>query len=154
MKHQHALDQPFGRIGCRWNDRQGHQDPRRGGVGPSTGPGEGLGCQVQFEFDDNSFVFSSTPDGSQPLHPDSITTGFRRLCDKAGLQGVRLHDLRHLHATQLLAAGVPVRTVSGRLGHANAATTLNVYAHFLQASDRQAAEVIEGLLATPPPSTT
>ena len=83
-------------------------------------------------------------------HPDSITNGFRRLCDKAGLKGVRLHDLRHLHATQLLAAGVPVRTVSGRLGHANAATTLNVYAHFLQASDREAADVIEGLLATPP----
>ncbi len=111
-------------------------------------------CAVEcrFVFDEASFVFSSTPDGSQPLHPDSITTGFRRLCDKAGLKGVRLHDLRHLHATQLLAAGVPVRTVSGRLGHANAATTLNVYAHFLQASDRQAADVIEGLLATPHPT--
>lgn len=111
-------------------------------------------CAVdcQFAFDDTSFVFTSTPDGSEPLHPDSITGGFRRLCDKAGLKGVRLHDLRHLHATQLLAAGVPVRTVSGRLGHANAATTLNVYAHFLQASDRQAADVIEGLLATPRPT--
>ncbi len=65
---------------------------------------------------------------------------------RAGLDGVRLHDLRHLHATQLLAAGVPVRTVSGRLGHANAATTLNVYAHFLEASDRQAADVIADLL--------
>ncbi|MBP9052666.1 MAG: site-specific integrase, partial [Ilumatobacteraceae bacterium] len=64
-------------------------------------------CAVacQLEFDDNSFVFSSTPDGAQPLHPDSITTSLRRLCDKAGLKGVRLHDLRHLHATQLLAAG-------------------------------------------------
>ena len=71
-----------------------------------------------------------------PLHPDTITGGFQRLCRRAGLDGVRLHDLRHLHATQLLAAGVPVRTVSGRLGHANAATTLNVYAHFLEASDR------------------
>ena len=106
--------------------------------------------ECQFDFDDNSFVFTSTPEGAQPLHPDSITNGFRRLCDKAGLKGVRLHDLRHLHATQLLAAGVPVRTVSGRLGHANAATTLNVYAHFLQASDREAADVIEGLLATQP----
>ncbi len=49
--------------------------------------------ECQFEFDDNRFVFSSTPDGAQPLHPASITTGFRRLCDKAGLKGVRLHDL-------------------------------------------------------------
>ena len=59
----------------------------------------------------------------------------------------------HLHATKLLAAGVPVRTVSGRLGHANAATTLNVYAHFLQASDGHAADVMGGLLATPSAAT-
>jgi integrase len=90
-------------------------------------------------------MFTSA-DGVSPVHPDALTSLFRRLCDKLGLQGVRLHDLRHLHATQLLAAGVPVRTVSGRLGHANAATTLNVYAHFLEASDRGAADVIGGLL--------
>ncbi len=100
-------------------------------------------------FDEDGFVFTSDVDGSHPLHPDTITGGFRRLCDKVGLMGVRLHDLRHLHATQLLAAGVPVRTVSGRLGHANAATTLNVYAHFLEASDREAADVIAGLLESP-----
>ena len=70
-----------------------------------------------------------------------------RLCRPLGLSGIRLHDLRHLHATQLPAAGVPVRTVSGRLGHANAATTLNVYAHFLDASDRQAADVIADVIA-------
>src|SRR6478735_6071576 len=60
--------------------------------------------------------------------------------------GSRLHDLGHLHATQRLGAGVPIRTVSGRLGHADAATTLNVYAHFFEASDRDAADVIGGLL--------
>ena len=98
----------------------------------------------------NGFVFTITADGSTPLHPDTVSAGFRRLCDKAGMTGVRLHDLRHLHATQLLAAGVPVRTVSGRLGHANAATTLNVYAHFLEASDRDAAAVIGSLLEDPP----
>ena len=103
-------------------------------------------CRVDVRPD--GFVFTSTADGSQPLHPDTITGGFQRLCERAGLSGVRLHDLRHLHATQLLAAGVPVRTVSGRLGHANAATTLNVYAHFLEASDREAADVIAGLLQT------
>ena len=69
------------------------------------------------------------------MHPDTVTGGFRRICDRIGLVGVRLHDVRHLYATQLLAAGVPVRTVSGRLGHADAATTLNVYAHFREASD-------------------
>jgi integrase len=105
-------------------------------------------CAIEFNMD--GFVFTSTADGSAPLHPDTITGGFRRLCDRLGLRGFRVHDLRHLHATQLLAAGVPVRTVSGRLGHADAATTLNVYAHFLEASDRQAADVIAGLLESPP----
>jgi integrase len=101
-------------------------------------------CEVALEAD--GYVFTSSVDGSRPFHPDTITGGFRRLCERAGLKDVRLHDLRHLHATQLLAAGVPVRTVSGRLGHADAATTLNVYAHFLEASDREAATVIAGLL--------
>jgi integrase len=107
---------------------------------------EELARACRIEFNPDGYVFTSTADRSAPLHPDTVTGGFRRLCDRVGLSGVRLHDLRHLHATQLLAAGVPVRTVSGRLGHANAATTLNVYAHFLDASDRQAADVIGGLL--------
>lgn len=98
------------------------------------------------ELDPDGYVFTESADGADPLHPDTITGRFTRARKQAGLEGVRLHDLRHLHATQLLAAGVPVRTVSGRLGHANAATTLNVYAHFLEASDRQAADVIGGLL--------
>lgn len=104
-------------------------------------------CGVKLVAD--AFMFSAEPDGSQPLHPDTITGGFRRICTRLGLSGVRLHDLRHLHATQLLAAGVPIRTVSGRLGHANAATTLNVYAAFVEASDRDAAAVIGGLLKPP-----
>jgi integrase len=110
---------------------------------------EALARACRCELDPAAFVFSSAPDGSAPLHPDTVTTSFQRLCRRLGLAGFRLHDLRHLHATQLLAAGVPVRTVSGRLGHANAATTLNVYAHFLEASDRQAADVIAGLLEAP-----
>jgi integrase len=108
-----------------------------------------LAATCALDFDPHGFVFTSSADGSEPLHPDTITGGFQRLCQRAGLSGIRLHDLRHLHATQLLAAGVPVRTVSGRLGHANAATTLNVYAHFLEASDREAADVIAGLLDKP-----
>jgi len=100
----------------------------------------------ELEFNEDGYVFTRTADGSDPLHPDTITKTFARVCKQAEFKGVRLHDLRHLHATQLLAAGVPVRTVSGRLGHANAATTLNVYAHFLEASDREAADVIGELL--------
>jgi len=64
-----------------------------------------------------------------------------------GLPDVRLHDLRHFVATQLLGAGVDVRTVAGRLGHRNAATTLNVYAHFLEQTDRTAADIIGRVIA-------
>ena len=86
-----------------------------------------------------SFVFSIEPDGSTTVRPDSMSRAFRQLCAKAGVPGVRLHDLRHYVATQLLAGGVDVRTVAGRLGHRNPSTTLNVYSHFLPEADRSAA---------------
>lgn len=92
------------------------------------------------------FVFSTAPDGSEPWLPNHQTHRFRALCRRLGVEGVRLHDFRHMHASQLLGANIDVRTVAGRLGHANPATTLGVYAQFLQARDRDAAQVIGGLL--------
>jgi integrase len=56
--------------------------------------------------------------------------------------GVRLHDLRHYVATRFLASGIDVRTVAGRLGHRNPATTLNVYSHLVPEADQQAAEAL------------
>ena len=94
----------------------------------------------------SAFVFSNEVGGITPWHPNSVTRSFNRVRDAAGLDGVRLHDLRHFVASRLLAAGVDVRTVAGRLGHRNAATTLNVYAHFLADADREAATVIGGVL--------
>lgn len=100
------------------------------------------------ELTDESFVFSNAVDCSEPWYPDSVSRGFKRLCADEGLSGVRLHDIRHFVATQLLSAGVDVRTVAGRLGHRNAATTLNVYAHFLEGVDRAAADVIGNIIAS------
>ena len=96
----------------------------------------------------DAFVFSGDVLGSTPWFPDSVSRRFRHLCDAAGLPNVRLHDLRHYVATRLLAAGVDVRTVAGRLGHRNAATTLNVYSHFVPEADREAAAVLAGLLTS------
>ncbi len=92
-----------------------------------------------------SFVFSHEVDGSTPWRPDSTSRAFRMLCAQAGIRGVRLHDLRHYVATRLLASGIDVRTVSGRLGHRNPATTLNVYAHFLPEADEEAASALAGV---------
>jgi integrase len=97
-----------------------------------------------------SYVFTDELDGGLPWYPDSVSRRFRRLCRREGIAGVRLHDLRHFVATQLLSAGVDVRTVAGRLGHRNAATTLNVYAHVLELSDRHAADVMRRLIDKSP----
>jgi integrase len=96
------------------------------------------GCAITAE----SFVFSETVDGTAPWRPDSTTRAFRMVCDRAGIKGVRLHDLRHYVATQLLASGIDVRTVAGRLGHRNPAATLNVYSHFVPEADDHAAEAL------------
>lgn len=92
-----------------------------------------------------AFVWSLDSDGARPIRPDRLTARWRRLCRAAGVR-CRFHDLRHLSATQLIAAGVDVRTVAGRLGHANPSTTLGVYAHALQARDHHAAGVLGDLL--------
>lgn len=101
------------------------------------GRAEDRAALCEFELSREAFVFSYEVDGSKPWFPDSVSRCFTRLCKKAGLKGVRLHDL----PTRLLSAGVDVRTVAGRLGHRNA-TTLNVYSHFLAEADRDAANVL------------
>jgi len=94
----------------------------------------------------HGFVFSSAPDGSQPWLPNWVTKQFVAARRRAGLDHFRLHDLRHFMATQMLAAGVPIATVSQRLSHARTSTTLNVYAHAVPGGDRAAAETLAGIL--------
>ena len=57
------------------------------------------------------------------------------------LPHARLHDLRHLHATTLLLAGVPVHVVAARLGHADPAITLRVDAHVIRSAEAAAADI-------------
>jgi integrase len=59
---------------------------------------------------------------------------------------IRLHDLRHTHASLLLAAGVPIKVVSERLGHTTIAMTLDVYGHLLPGMDASAAQRFEEIL--------
>lgn len=85
----------------------------------------------------SGFVFAR-PDGG-PVHPDYFSQTFQRLVRRAELPRIRLHDLRHTHASILLQAGAPVKVVSERLGHANAAFTMNVYQHVLPGMQAEAA---------------
>jgi integrase len=77
----------------------------------------------------------------EPLYPDTVTALMTKLINQHNksatpparpLPHARLHDLRHLHATTLLLAGVPVHVVAARLGHADPAVTLRVYSHVLR----------------------
>jgi integrase len=95
----------------------------------------------------DAFVFAD-PDG-RPWRPDVCTNRFSRLRDRLGLGGVRLHDLRHFMATVLGDAGVPIATISKRLGHLDVSTSLNIYTHALPATDQAAAAYLGGLLAGP-----
>ncbi len=105
------------------------------------------------ELSPKAYAFARDPEGREPWRPDSGATGrFMRLRDRLGLEGIRLHDLRHYVATHLLEAGVPVRAVSERLGHANATTTLGIYAHAVPATDQRSAELLGDLLAPKEPS--
>jgi integrase len=81
------------------------------------------------------------PDGGLARQPNWLTLAWSRHCRRQGAR-MRVHDLRHWHASMLLDAGVPVTTVSKRLGHASTKMTLDTYAHGLEASDVQAATVI------------
>lgn len=92
-----------------------------------------------------AFVFSDDPAGKLPWRPDSTSRRFRKLRDRAGLTGVRFHDIRHYVGTYLINAGVDPRTVADLLGHTKAATTLNMYAHKVRESDRAAVEILAKL---------
>ena len=62
------------------------------------------------------------------------------------LPAIPFHGLRHTSATLLIASKQDVRTVSSRLGHAQASTTMNIYAHALQETDRKAVNALENML--------
>ena len=94
-------------------------------------------------MESDRFVFSHNADGSKPWLSHWVTEAFIRCRTKAGLPRFRLHDLRHFMATEMLDGGVPIAVVSGRLAHARASTTLNVYAHAVPGGDRAAAQLLE-----------
>ncbi|MDP9335728.1 MAG: site-specific integrase [Actinomycetota bacterium] len=82
-----------------------------------------------------------------PPNPDRIGWWWQRARDLSGIQAEwRLHDLRHWAATTAITSGHDVRTVAGRLGHANAAMTLRVYAHVVQSADEALAAGLGGAL--------
>lgn len=87
-----------------------------------------------------------TDDEGQPIHPHSFSQAFDRVVTRADVPRVRLHDVRHTHGTLLIKAGVPVKVVSERLGHANPAFTIDTYQHVLPGMQAEAARTFENLI--------
>jgi integrase len=93
---------------------------------------------------EEDLVFSWS-DG-RPFDADSVTHTFIKVMKKAGLSGVRLHDLRHTHASLMLKAGIHAKVVSERLGHANIGITLDTYSHLLPGLQEDAAKRFDRII--------
>lgn len=91
-------------------------------------------------WEDSGYVF--TRDDGTHLDPRTLTHTFRWLVDNSDLPRIRLHDLRHTHASIAVKAGVPIGVVSERLGHASPEFTLHRYAHVMPGMQREAADII------------
>ena len=101
--------------------------------------------KMESPLTDEDFVFSC-PDG-RPLDPDVVTKAFHRITGKAGLKNIRLHDLRHTHATLMLKAGVHPKIVQERLGHSSIHITLDTYSHVVPGIQKLAANRFDEILS-------
>lgn len=90
------------------------------------------------------FVFSTQQ--GEGRRPNALTQQVNRALEACGLGRFTLHDLRHAHATHLLAAGKPLKAVSQRLGHADVGVTMRTYQHVTAKDDEALADFAEGLL--------
>jgi integrase len=108
---------------------------------------DALAHQLELEVPPDAFMFSDSPQGSEPLRPGIVTERYARTAKAVGAN-TRLHTLRHFHATVAIAAGYDPVTVSKRLGHHDASMTLRTYAHALESRDRELAAAIGRTLET------
>jgi len=91
--------------------------------------------------DKDGRVFTS--DNGAPMFPDSITQWFTKFVKRTGLPKVTVHSLRHTYASLMIADGTPLVVVSHQLGHAQASTTANIYAHVIASAEAKAAQTFD-----------
>jgi len=88
----------------------------------------------------NPYNLVFTREDGSPLDPKEFTKRFQRLCEKAGLPRIRLHDLRHTHASLLLKKNIHPKVVQERLGHSSINITLDLYSHVTPSLQQEAAD--------------
>jgi len=96
---------------------------------------------------DSGLVF--TREDGTPMHPEWLSDAFDWRIRTAGLPRIRFHDLRHTHASLGLAAGVPVKVMSERLGHSTSSFTADAYQHVTPALEEHAASTVARLVFGP-----
>lgn len=77
-----------------------------------------------------------------PPHPETVTRWWNEAVARAKARRIRLHDARHSAATMALRAGVPIKVVTQRLGHADVAVAMRIYQHVTAQDDRAAADAL------------
>ena len=87
-----------------------------------------------------------TQANGEVITPNYLTRTFHGIVSKSNLPQIRLHDLRHSVASNLLASGIPVVDVQEWLGHANASTTLDVYSHAAKSSKDKIAKALQVMI--------
>lgn len=102
---------------------------------------EVFAAAVGVELVADPWLLSRRSDGAEPPKPDGLSHAFTRYARNLGMP-YHLHELRHFHATVGVAAGMDPRTVASRLGHADPALTLRVYAHAQEVGDRALAALV------------
>ena len=81
-----------------------------------------------------------------PLHPSNIRDAWQGIVKKADVEGLRVHDLRHAHASMLLRQGVSLKAISARLGHSSISVTADLYAHLTGDLEQEAANAFDRAL--------
>ena len=94
---------------------------------------------------EEGLVFTTST--GRPISPRNVLRHFKGVINALGLPDIRFHDLRHTHATLLLAAGVHPKVVQERLGHSQIALTLDTYSHVIPSLQSEAADQFENILA-------
>ena len=118
-------------ILAAWKEEQAYERDLMGNLWTETG-----------------FVF--TQKNGHVMHPDSVTTWYRRFSKRNDLPRIYPHKFRHTQASILINEGVNIVAVSKRLGHAKVSTTTDIYSHILAKADRTACDALDKVLFSSP----
>lgn len=99
--------------------------------------------KVGDQWEDHDRIFTKW--NGTPIFPSTPSKWFKKIREKYNLPDLKFHELRHTNASLLIAQGVDIRTISGRLGHSKTSITTYVYGHMLKKPDREAADKLEDL---------